>query len=555
MFEISSTLNRTSKPKKMKTIYKTILLLILAINTVFSQEFKETVQELTPKSQKGYMYDVSKNDEGNTNITFKMKVNKKSDAISFEEYSFDKNIKFIANTEASEKKENMADVERTSFNVYVGGTSSFDVLSMKLKLNKVVRLKIWNHEKQVYVTKKVLSDETIKPKNDNGKVYYGYASYSSLDDTKSDVLALAKVDSKDKGKADQFLVLMINEKLELKEKPLDLNGSYSLVYCQQMPKENIVAVFAPNKGKSDPSNYVYYEFDLEGNIKNRIEFKSPATALLITAAHEKDGNVYFFGTSTKSKDAFAEVFNEYAPIYNPGASGSNKLDLKWRKSLDEDMDNFHLLKFKGNQLAFASTTPVSEFKSKFITAPGDKGATVYKGKKFYIENFCVTNTEDYLIAGQLTSSVNLGMGNPMDSYEDIICFHFDKTGNLKAQYGIGKMNNDKKSEIFEMRQNFYLSSDGKSLYWELMEIKGARGYESFLDALVGIEKVYPLYFPRIVKIDLSNSTLGTIKALGDKKYFLKRNFPSIFDKSENSITYIGLDEDWEKLWVGKVSLQ
>ncbi|SHG78380.1 hypothetical protein SAMN05443549_106215 [Flavobacterium fluvii] len=555
MFDISSTLNLTSKTKKMKRIYTTIVLLILVSNAAYSQEFKETVQELTAKSQKGYMYDITKNDAGNSNITFKMKVNKKSDDVSFEEYSFDKNIKFLATTEAKEKKEQKADVERTSLNVYVGGSNSFDVLSMKLKLNKVVRLKTWNHEKQVYVTKKVLSDESIKPKNDNGKVYYGYASYSSLDDTKSDVLALAKVESKDKNKADQFLVLMINDKLELKEKPLDLNVSYSLVYCQQMPNENIVTIFAPNKGKSDPSNYVFCEFDIEGNIKNKVEFKSPASALLITAAYEKDGNIYFFGTSTKSKDAFAEVFNEYAPIYNPGGGGSNKLDLKWRKSLDEDMDNFHLLKFKGNQLAFASTTAVPEFKSKFKTAPGDKGATVYKGKKFYIENFFVTNTEDYLIAGQLTSSVNMGMGNPVDSYEDIICFHFDKTGSLKAQYGIGKMNNDKKSEIFDMKQNFYLSSDGKSLYWELMEIKGAKGYESFLDAYYGSATVFPLYFPRIVKIDLANSTLGTIKALGDRKYFLKRDFPSIFDKSENSITYIGLDEDWEKLWVGKVLLQ
>ncbi|PWA07444.1 hypothetical protein [Flavobacterium psychrotolerans] len=541
----------------MKTIYLGISFLFFIIGTTNAQEIKETVEPLSKKAQKGYMYDVSKDDSGNSDITFKMKVDKKSDAVTFEKYSFDKNLKFNAAADTQERKEQKEDIERTSFSAYVGGTSSFDVLSMKLKLNKIVRLKTWNHEKQVYMTKKIISDETLKPRNDNGKVYYGYASYSSFDDTKNDLFALAKMESKDKKQADQFLVLMINDKLELKEKMLDLNGSYSLVFCQQMPSENIVMVFAPNKGALNVSNYVYYQFDIEGNIKNKIEFKSPASALLLTSAYEKDGNVYFFGSSTKSKDPFQEVFNEYASIYNPGAGadGNSKLYLKWKKSLDEDMDNFHLLKFSGNQLTFASTTAVPEFKSKFKTAPGDKGASVYKGKNFFIENFFVTASEDYLVAGQLTSSVNMGMGNPMDSYEDILCFHFDKNGNLKAQYGIGKMNNDKKSEIFNMKQQFYPSPDGRSLYWELLEIKGFKGYESFLDAYTGYTTFYPLYFPRIVKIELSNSTLGAVKALGDGKYFLKRDFPRLLDPKENSITYIGLDEDWEKLWIGKIILQ
>lgn len=535
----------------MKPTYKLIALLLLVVNTISAQEFKETIEPLSSKAQKGYMYDVFKDESGNSNITFKMKVDKKSDAVVFEKYAFDSNVKFLNASDVSENKENNEDITRTSLNVYVGGTSSFDVLSMKLKLNKVVKLKTWNHEKQVYVTKKIISDETIKPKNDNGKVYIGYASYTSSDETKSDVYTLAKVESKDKNLADKFLVLLINDNLELKEKPLDLNGSYSLVYCQQLPNENIVAVFAPNKGASNVSKYMYYEFDIKGTIINKVEFNSPASALLITASYEKNGNVYFFGSSTKSKDPFGEVFHEYAPIYNPGGGGSSYLDLKWKKSSQEDMDYFHLLKFSGSQLALATTTPISDFKSKFKTAPGDKGATVYKGKKFFIESFFVSDSEDYLIAGQISGSVNMGMGNPTDSYEDILCFHFDKSGVLKAQYGIGKMNNDKKSEIFDMKQNFHLSPNGKSLYWELLEINGTKGYESFLDALAGYTSFYPQYFPRIVKIDLVNASLGAVKTMGDGKYFLKRDFPSIYDKNEHSITYIGLDEDWKKLLIGK----
>jgi hypothetical protein len=47
--------------------------------------------------------------------------------------------------------------------------------------------------KQLYVTKKTISDENIKPRNDNGKVYYGYVSYVTSDDTKVMFLHLKKL--------------------------------------------------------------------------------------------------------------------------------------------------------------------------------------------------------------------------------------------------------------------------------------------------------------------------------------------------------------------------
>jgi hypothetical protein len=542
------------KSNKMKTISIKIAFLFLLINNLEAQEFRENVQSLSSKAQKGHIYEVSKEDDGSSHVTFKMKVDKKSEDLTFEKYSFDKDLKFINTSDVQEKKENKEDIERTSFYAYVGGTSSFDALSMKLKINKRVQLKRWNHEKQLYVTKKNISDENIKPRNDNGKVYYGYASYANNDDDKNNVFAIAKVDSKDKKIADQFVVLMIDAKLELKEKPIELEGSYSLVFCKQISGDDVVMVFAPNKNQSNISQYVYFRFDIQGNLKNKTFFTSPASALLISAAYDKGDAVYLFGTSTKSKKAFEEVFNEYATIYNPanGAYGDSYLYLKWKKSLEEQMDYFNFVKITGNQLDFATSTPISEFKEKFKTAPGDKGATAYKGKNFFTESFFVTDAEDYLIAGQFMGSVNMGMGNPVDTYEDIVCFHFGNKGNLKAQYGIGKMNNDKKSEIFDMLQKFYLSPDGKSVYWELMEIKGFKGYESFIDAYYSNPSWYAMYFPRIVKIDLANTTLGTVKVLGGGKYFLKRYFSGKYDKAENSISYIGLDEDFKQLWVGKV---
>ncbi len=541
----------------MKKIIISSAILFIAVVTAKAQDIKEVVEPLSKKSAKGYMYDITKDESGSIHITYKTKGDKKSEEVFYEEYTFDKDLKFVNAKDVQEKKEQKEDVTRTYFQAYVGGSSSFDVLSMKMKLSKVVQLNTWDHEKQKYVVKKTISRETVKPRNDDGKVYYGYASYSSTDETKSDIVAIAKVESKDKKIADKFLFLTMNDQLEVKEEPMELNGSYSLVFCDHLTNDDVVAVFAPNKGAADVSAYVYFQFDIEGKLKNRVEFKSPSSALLLTAAYENGGNVYFFGTSPKTKDPFEEVFKEYAPIYNPGsnADGNNLKDIKWRKSLDEKMENFHLLKFSGNQLAFASTTPVSEFKSKFKPAPGDKDASPYKGKRFSIENFFVTANEDYLIAGQLMGRISMGTGNKVDSYEDMVCFQFDKTGNLKAQYGVGKLNTDKKSEIFEMMQNFYLAADGKSVYWVILEVKGVKGYEGFIDAYNGVPTFYALFFPRVGKIDLSNSSVSAIKTLGNEKYFLRRYFTSMFDKTENSVTYFGSDDDQKNLWIGKMIMQ
>ena len=538
------------------SIYIAIVILISFSSNIRAQEVKEIIQPLSSKSTKGYLFSYSKDEAGTSTITYKIPGAKKSNEIFFEEYTFDSDLKFLGSKPVQEQKTEHADVEKTSFFAYVGGTTSFDVANMKLKLNKVVALETWSPERKSYITKKVISRETIKAKNDVGKVYLGYASYQPSD-YKDKIFVISRIDSKDKGTADKFMILLFDETLEIKEQILDLNGSYSLVFCNQMSNDDVVMVFAPKSGASDISKYVYYQYDIKGNLKNRVEFKSPASAMLLTAAYDKDGSIYFCGSSMKSTESYEDVFKEYAPIYNPGITpgGANVKDIKWQKAAGEKMENFHLLKFTGNILTFVSTTPVSAFKAKFKTSTLDKGASPYKGSKFAIRQFYVTPAGDYLITGQLSNTVNMGSEiSSVKSYEDIVCLHFDKTGALKAQYGVGKMNNDKKSEIFEMPQAFYLSADGKKVFWEILEVKGTKGYESFLEAYYGYPSFYALYFPRIGVIDLENSTVSNFKVLGNEKYFVRNNFTGIFDANENSINYLGHDEDFKQLWLGKVLL-
>ena len=136
-------------------------------------------------------------------------------------------------------------------------------------------------------------------------------------------------------------------------------------------------------------------------------------------------------------------------------------------------------------------------------------------------------------------------------YGDVVCFHFDSQGKLKAQYAVDKIFEDKPSEIFSMPQAFYLSGDGKYAYWEISEVKGISGYASFTDAYNGNKTFYPRYFPRITKIDLQSATLGEFIIPGQKKFFFYED-GRFFNSQTLTATYVGRDEDNENLWVSKV---
>jgi len=534
---------------------KGVLLLSAALLLATSMLAQETIQDLSKKAGKGFLYKAA-NADGTYTITYKIPGDKKANEIFYENYSFDNNIKFLKNEEISEPKQTQDDKpDRTVSGFYasVGGCSSFDILSMKLKFSKYTELQSWDYKKQRYVTKKTISTETIKPKNENGK-YYGYAAFTNNDQT---LFVLAGVDSKVNKHGTDFLIMGINSDLEITSKPVDVSGSQSLAYSAQLNDGDIVLVFAPKKGEPDLSAYTYLRYSPGGEVKNKVAFNSPSNNMLIVDMAEKDGSVFFCATSTKSKDAYGEVFEDYtASILNPCyTDAKNKTDFNWEKKANEKMENFHLLKFTGGNLDFASTAPVSEFKSKFKTSPADKGADPYKGKKFSVQEFKVMPNGEYLVAGQLNGKTSLGMGNPVKTYEDIVCFHFDKAGQLKAQYGVEKMNNDKKSEIFPVSQSFISSKDGSSLYWVVLEVKGFKGYADFLDALNGRSTFYPRFFPRIAKLDVQNANVGSFTVLGKEKFYMTKNFEPISNPQENSLVFVGSDEDYKKLWVNKYVFQ
>jgi len=443
----------------------------------------------------------------------------------------------------------------------VGGSTSSDVLSMKLKVNLRNQLESWSYKRQRYVREKTLSNETVKLKTETGHAYYGVEQFAG---GKNDILVLAYYETKNKDNPRQYVWLTINFDGDVKEKNIDVPGSYSMVFCKEFnigsddnsnnSASQIVVILAPNKG--DLTKYVYLSYDGTGNLKNKVEFTSPASALLVNSVDEKDGDIYLFAMSKKGTNAYNKVFEEYAPIYNPGYSsgGNNYQDDKYNRSANQSMDNFHMLKFSGNELAFATTTSTDDLDKVAKFAPNEKKGKVYKGKKFGISNFEVTPAKEYLVAGQLIFKVNIGSlkdPNFVEGYGDLVCLQFDSNGKLKANYAVDKVFEDKKSEIFDMPQRFYISPDGKYAYWEISEVKGFSGYNSWSDAYNGRKTYRPRFFPRVTKIDLQAATLGEFKYIGNKKFFVYRD-GMIFNAATNTITFVGRDEDHENLWLAQL---
>lgn len=526
-----------------------ILLLVCTLPGLLPAQTKEVVQELSKAAKKGVLTDVKLGDDGNIRLTYKMKVDKKSDEVLYEDYVFGKDLSYKGMQPSSVNKEMKPNQKAASVVAYVGGTNSFNVLSMNLTLRRAEYEKIWNNDRQQYEWGKQLSSEVVKPRNNETK-YKGFDAWDNTDD--GSVLVLAGYE---KSKTNDFLLLHVSLDLDLKETKIPLDGNYSLVYTGALESGNVFAVFAPEKGMAQLNRYMYVEATRKGEVVLTKEFTAPANATVIMDYEEVDGNLYFAALSDLSQKAFNESFTDYAPILNPGYTTSANMQMfKYEKSVfGKSFEQFHLLRFQKGALTFTSTSSVKDFKSKLVTPPSQKKAAAYNGQSIDIQKIYVTPGGEYLVSGQLKDRKITA--NSYDYlFGDYVCFHFDAAGNLKAQYAVDKLIDGSKDQLFRCDQQFIPASDGQGVYWEIMEVKSTKYYSSFSAAYNGVPSYSGHYLPRILKMDLANKQLSDVTTLGEKgKYLVYNLYPKVFQKQEKPLTvfYVGHDEDYEKIWLGK----
>ena len=518
-----------------------------------AQEPKEATQELSKASRKGILYDVRKEDDGSFHVTYMNKVEKKSDEVTYEDYVFDKDLNFKGSEPTKVIKEQKPSRTMVGLAAYVGGTNSFNILSMSLKVYREEYEEYWNFKRQKYERGKLKSRQTVKLRNGEGK-YKAFAEFYNEDEH-----SLFVIGSYDQGKKedDQYVALYINSDLDLKEAKVPVTGDYTLAYCGALQNGNRFMVLAPNKGMPDTRKYVYVEFTHQADLVTQSEFTAPSNHLLIMSHSELNGELYFCGASTDSKKAgsYRDVFHTYAPIQNPGVKTSeNAMMMQYNtKVYNKDFDNFHFLKLQKGQVVFASTTAVNDMEKRVTTPPSQKKAHPYKGRKMMIQQLKVAPNGNILVAGQLEGKKTT-KDEVLMKYLDLVGFMFTPKGELITQFAVEKMNNDTESELFPSEQDFCFSPDGKTAYWEIYEVR-SRNAGNLLNVLSNTMAFKRTCFPRVARIDLEKGTLSEFAVLGSKgKYFLDDPASNTL-KYEQSVYFFGHDKDAETLWVAKYPIQ
>ncbi|MBX7205299.1 MAG: hypothetical protein K1X81_07725 [Bacteroidia bacterium] len=554
----------------LKTSFLIAAALVTGTAALAQNNYTEKVIPLSKQASKGYLYDWEESPDGGLELTFKYSEKKKE---GYEKYSVDKTFSNVNQSltetvkDRSVVKENYS---KTWIYAEIGGSNSFDVLSTKLKLFKVAYEYKWNKEKQRYYRSQT-NREKVTIKNVDDKSYEGFIDFGNSDN--GELMVLTAVSNK---KEKNFFLLNVKTDLSFKETPFNLGGNHTLVYAGTVQSKitndddefdiagaDMVFIFAPVDKSPDLKKYTYIRVDNKGTIVDQFTFQAPSPNLLITEAKLlPNGNIMLFGAYTKSKDAFEDVFGEYGPIVSPGFlatdnTGNQNLRMtKYNKHVeDENMLAMVVMSMKKGGVEWQREVAVKEMESKLKKAPEQKKAPVYNGKAFKIQQFDVMPNGDMLVAGQLTGRVSMGLGNPMKSYKQLICFHFAKDGNLKAQYGYEPESiDDKQNVIYPIIQQFIPSADGKTAYWMVLENISVKGYESFMDAYNGSVSYYPVYYPSIIKINIENATISNMEELGKRKYRLNRKLTYIYQKESKSIVFVGRDEDNKTLWLCKYHL-
>ena len=332
-----------------------------------------------------------------------------------------------------------------------------------------------------------------------------------------------------------------------------------------------VLIFTPIKSlmdrkhmSSDPGAHTIVILNADGKIETRIDYNTPTSGWVVEGySLSPDGkDIYFFGPA--KDDAYV---NNLMPVNTPFGSPDNVAEIKWK--------NFQVMKVNGGKVVYLNSTPLEDFKAKAVNPPSQKRSPDYVGKNFEKTLAYVTPGGELIISGQKytttqvpdpNSSVQGATKTVIDEYKDLVMFHFDAQGVLKAQYGIRRDKNNKYSKANLTPQDVYINADGSILYWVYGEIQGMRkGFEIGTSIMgfqgsIGVSKKKLLYYPAVSRIDLANASVGDFVPLGTdaegkQVYYTNPEFPQLLSEDKKTLTFIGEDKPGDVVWLARMPLE
>jgi hypothetical protein len=384
------------------------------------------------------------------------------------------------------------------------------------------------YHKKVDVLKKV------KPKTEDGRKFY-YITHAE-DDITGETLILAGIKDAMKKGADPYrhlkdlVVLKFDYDLNMiGETSIKFDYPQSVAFTRYINGDGVnygvggmSFIFAPMGGMGmnkvadpDNTNYTYVSVDKDAKVMDKISFNSPSSYWQINEMiHTPNGDAYFYGPAAAGKDKYFNV------------SGTSKFKA------------VQLMKVSNHKIDYLSETDLEEFEAKLKTPPSQKKAPAYKGKKFVIAGYNLGSNGDFYVMGQNFTTSNNG-----NQYKDVLCFHFDKSGNLKSQYSLDTKESNATAKAMMLSQDMFESADGNKVYWLLLEIKGVN------------KEGYPLTYPRIGKINVSSGEISDfmdVGAIEKNQYYLDPKFPFLETVKGNTVTFFGSDKKGKEIWFARI---
>ncbi len=526
----------------MKQIFFSLFLL-MAVSVTAQKLSKEATYEISKKANKGYMYE-PKIDEANNLMTLNFVTKSTSKKAKFETYKFDLNFNFLGMEESEQGVEKLK-----GYRVDKGDEWEMNAVSVEknfmgtLVLRRKIIKKKWNWFWGGYDVK-IEQKEKLKPKSDEGNKFF-YLSHAEQSENGSVIIVAGE-------KGDKNDPMRQYKKIHILRYDADLNQLADKVIEFEHPQmiaainaddaeedadtdEDLAILFAPMGGKgmskvqdANAGNYTFVRVSPLAEIKERVSIAS---------------NHGIFDGS------FVRVGNAML-IYGP--ANENKTDYLNEKPEDDKFKakNFQLVKIENGKVAYVTSTPISDFEKKAQNPPSQKKSPDYTGRKFRVSDIIETINGDLLISGQnYTAAKSLGQTGPRE-YTDIIMLHFDGRGNLKAQYGVRREENDKDAKMSPNTQLLTESGDGKSLYWTILEMKGFKKEKE-----LGDSKYKFLVYPNVTKINLSAATVGEFIQFGQGKsdYYVNNKYPFL-KIGKGQIVFLGENSGGKTLWFAKMPL-
>lgn len=528
-----------------KTFLSICALLIGLSQWTFAQELDlEKTYGISGKAKRGMLKNIEVDEPANTvDLTYVTKSNNRK--AKFETYRFDLDFNF------KEKIDEEIEFEKAKlkFKWFKFKGEEYVVEGLKVAPNLLGKL-VLKKKRVTYKynwflggynkTTKLLAK--VKPKDASGRKFW-YYRHAEYDNTGSVLVVTGLMDKIGKNgdyarhqkefhflKFDKDVNLLADTKL-LFEHPQSIVSSATL--APEVSADGLVTdegydyimIFAPNfvkKTKEKATNYTYVRLSTSGEIKERISFQSPNGIWNAeNIMEDKKGNILIFGAANDNTNKF---FNAGFP----------------KKFL-----NFQIMKVNNGKVEYITNTNIDEFEAKMQAPVGQKKSPAYKGKKFILATADVLTNGDLIITGQNNRSTKDGI-----VYKDVLMFHFDSKGVLKAQYGVVKQERGKVSNSVPVNQHIIESADGKSFYWTIMEIKGLRTNKE-----LGTAKLKVLNYPSVAKVNIADASIGEFKQFGEGKYFLNNLMPLLPISSKGlKLLYFGENKKGSELWFGRMPL-